>query len=69
MVSETSESTALRAALCYGNRGEEHCCPPPVIQLVLNFPPMVGYRGLAELKGFSVREWRAIHGPKGDSRD
>jgi hypothetical protein len=35
--------------------GENHCCPPVAVQVVFNFPPVVGYPGLANLMGRSVQ--------------
>lgn len=59
MDSEARKSAALRAAVCSAIGGGDHYSPPPVVQVVFNFPPVVGYRGLAELMGRSVQTLQA----------
>jgi hypothetical protein len=49
------KSAALSAAPLSAAGSENHCCPPTAVQVVFNFPPVVGYPGLAELMGRSVQ--------------
>lgn len=60
MVSKTFKSTALSAALSSENGGGgDHYYPSPVVQVVFNYPPVVGYQGLAQLMGRSVQTLQA----------
>lgn len=56
---DACKHTALSASLRCANGGDEHYTPAPVVQLVLNYPPVVGYQGLAELMGRSVQTLQA----------
>lgn len=59
MVPKTFKSAVLPAALSSINGGEGHYQAPPVVQVVLNFPPVVGYEGLAQLMDRSVQTLQA----------
>lgn len=56
---DACKHTTLSASLRCANAGDEHYSPTPVVQLLFNFPPVVGYQGLAQLMGRSVQSLQA----------
>lgn len=56
MALKTFKFAALSAAApSAASGGEDRYYYPPAVQVVFNFPPVVGYQGLAELMGRSVQ--------------